>query len=167
MISPIVPVRRLTSADVALYREIRLEALRAHPDAFASTYEKEVAFAEDFLRERLDGSPVFAGFDGDSIVGMAGFYRLDGEKVRHKGVLWGMYVRPSARGKGYSASLAEAVIDHARGCVEILSLSVVTGNDAARRLYERMGFVAYGIERRALKVGETYLDEVLMAMPVA
>ena len=31
-------IRRLTEADAVLYRDIRLEALRANPEAFGSTF---------------------------------------------------------------------------------------------------------------------------------
>jgi RimJ/RimL family protein N-acetyltransferase len=37
-------------------------------------------------------------------------------------------------------------------------------NRRARRCYERMGFVAYGLERRALKLPDRYVDEVLMTL---
>ena len=38
-------------------------------------------------------------------------------------------------------------------------ISVITDNERARRFYDRMGFVAYGLEKRALKIGERYFDE--------
>jgi RimJ/RimL family protein N-acetyltransferase len=43
-------------------------------------------------------------------------------------------------------------------------LTVVASNVAARRLYSAAGFEEYGLERRALKVGSEYYDEVLMAL---
>jgi RimJ/RimL family protein N-acetyltransferase len=46
----------------------------------------------------------------------------------------------------------------------MLGLSVVTTNASARRLYESLGFVAYGTEIRAMKLGETYYDEIHMAL---
>jgi hypothetical protein len=46
--------------------------------------------------------------------------------------------------------------------VEQVQLLVVTDNERARRLYVSEGFVIYGLERRALKLGERYLDEYLM-----
>ncbi len=44
----------------------------------------------------------------------------------------------------------------------MVQLTVVTENEAARRLYEAMGFVEYGYEKRALKHDGRYYDEVLM-----
>ena len=84
-------------------------------------------------------------------------------KRAHKGHLWGMYVRPAARGTGLARQLVEAVLEYARERVELVQLSVIAGNVAAQRLYGALGFVAYGLEERALKVDGRYFDEVHMA----
>ena len=55
------------------------------------------------------------------------------------------------------------MIDFARGRVELLQLAVVRDNEPARRFYASLGFVEYGIERKALKQGGRYYDEILMA----
>jgi len=73
-----------------------------------------------------------------------------------------MYVRSAARKSGLGKILVAAVLDHARGRVEMVQLTVVSENEAARRLYEAMGFVGYGFEKRALKHDGRYYDEVLM-----
>jgi RimJ/RimL family protein N-acetyltransferase len=58
------------------------------------------------------------------------------------------------------------VIEHARPLVEEVCLRVVPSNIAAYRLYSAAGFKEYGLERRALKVGSEYHDEMLMALPL-
>ena len=97
---------------------------------------------------------------------VAGFRVRDAVKLQHKGVLWGMYVRPGARGTGLAAALVQQVVEHARTRVEEVCLTVVTSNASARRLYNAAGFKEYGLERRALKVGSEYYDEVLIALPL-
>jgi RimJ/RimL family protein N-acetyltransferase len=42
-------------------------------------------------------------------------------------------------------------------------LSVVRDNVQALRLYKRLGFSEYGLEKNALKQDGRYYDEVLMA----
>lgn len=158
-----ISIRRLESGDAAAFRAIRLEALERHPEAFQSVYRDEVAVPLAQIAERLARSTVFGASRGDGLVGMAGFFVHQGEKVRHKGVLWGMYVQEEARSLGIGAALVERVITHARTEVEILGLAVVTENASARRLYERLGFIAYGTEPRAMKQNGVYYDEVLMA----
>jgi RimJ/RimL family protein N-acetyltransferase len=56
----------------------------------------------------------------------------------------------------------EHVLAHARTVVSQVHLCVVTENEAARRLYQRLGFTSYGIEPRSLRIGDRYYDEDLM-----
>ncbi len=159
-------IRRLLRADAAFYRDIRLEALELSPEAFGSTFAVESAEPLVWFADRLDAAAVFGAFIGPELLGVAGFFAGQGPKEAHKGVLWGMYVRPKARRTGVSRRLVEAVIDHARHEVEVLQLTVVTDNERARRLYASLGFVEYGIEKNSLKQNGRYWDEVLMARPL-
>ena len=158
-----IEVRRLLPVDAALYRDLRLEALKLGPEAFGSTFAAEHAAPLTWFADRLESSVVFGAFDGADLVGTVGFFIKQGRKEAHKGVLWGMYVRPGARKAGVGKRLAEAVIDHASQCVELVQLTVVSGNKPARRLYDSLGFIEYGIEKNSLKYDGRYWDEVLMA----
>ena len=153
-------IRLLTPGDAASYRAIRLAGLKDTPEAFGSTFEAEAAKP---LADRLTASQIFGAFRGSALLGVAGFAAREGAKEAHKGLLWGMYVRPEARGSGVAHRLVEAVVDFARPLVELIQLSVVVGNERARRLYARHGFVEYGIEKNSLKFGGKYYDEILMA----
>ena len=159
-----INIRRLTSADAAAYRDIRLAGLRETPEAFGSTFERENTQPLAWFCDRLRDSQVFGAFRSTELLGVAGFRICNGEKERHKGMLWGMYVRPDARKAGVGRQLVEAVIDHARDRVEVIQLSVVSGNERARRLYASLGFVEYGIEKKSLKQDGRYYDEILMAL---
>lgn len=161
---PPVAVRRLGTADAEDYRTIRLAALAREPDAFGSVYDVEVARPLDAFAERLATSVVFGAYAGERIVGLAGFKQDDGPKDNHKGVVWGLYVRPSARGQGVARALMAAVIGSARELVEQLTLSVVESNDAAKTFYEKIGFEVYGLEPRSLKSAAGYQNEVLMVL---
>jgi RimJ/RimL family protein N-acetyltransferase len=166
-------IRQLTPGDAALYRSIRLEGLKQSPEAFGSTFNVEFTKPLAWFFDRLSSSVVFGAIrdakilDGKildvKILGVAGFAIRDGEKEAHKGLLWGMYVRPEARGAGVARRLVEAVIAYARARVELIQLSVVVGNEPARRLYARLGFAEYGIEKNSLKYRGRYYDEILMA----
>ena len=160
-------VRRLETHDVASYRELRLEALKDHPEAFLSSWDHEAGKPLAWWTERLETNTVFGGWvDSSPLVGVAGFRAEGAVKRRHKGVLWGMYVRPEARGTGLAPALLQHVVEHARPLVEEICLTVVASNVAACRLYSAAGFKEYGQERRALKVGSEYYDEMLMALPL-
>ena len=157
-------IRRLQIADVEDYRTIRLASLQTEPEAFGSAYEVEVARPLDSFVERLASSVVFGAYTGGRIVGVAGFRQEISPKERHKGVVWGVYVQPDARGQGVAAALIADIIDSARTVVEQLTLTVVQGNDAAIALYRQFGFETYGVEPRARKNLSGYVDKVLMVL---
>jgi GNAT superfamily N-acetyltransferase len=105
-----IDLRRLGAEDAAAYREIRLEALADSPHAFSSTLESEQDQPLDRFAARLADDFVLGAFVGARLVGVAGFYIQPRPKHRHKGMLWGMYVRPSYRAAGIGRKLVEAII---------------------------------------------------------
>jgi RimJ/RimL family protein N-acetyltransferase len=161
-----IELRRLGPDDAKLYRDIRLEGLTDSPHAFASTIDSEQALPPETFAERLAHDLVLGAFRGPELLGVAGFYAQPRPKHRHKGMLWGMYVRPAARGGGIGRLLVEAIIRHAQQHVELLQLFVVSDNLPARRLYQSLGFEEYGLERHATKYHGQYHDDVLMALPL-
>ena len=158
-----IEIRRLGADDAELFRDIRLEALRCDADAFGSTLELESVKPLSWFAERLGASHVLGAFRARKLIGIAVLIVHQSPKMVHKGALVGMYVRPEARRTGVGRRLVEAIIDTARRHVELVQLTVVMGNEPARRLYAGLGFVEYGLEKRALKQGDRYFDEILMA----
>lgn len=159
-------VRRLTPADAAAYRALRLRALREHPEAFTSSYEEESLKPPAHSEERLQHGAAFWGaFSGGQLAGMVG---LDGEqrlKNKHKATVVAMYVAPEFGRRGAGLALMRALVAHAREAgLEMLVLTVTHGNDGARTLYERIGFTSFGIEPRAIKVGARAYAKNHMAM---
>ena len=107
---------------------------------------------------------MFGGFDDGALLGVAGFAIPPLAKKRHKGLLWGVYVREAARGQGLGRALVAHVIEHARARVVQLQVAVVTTNHAARRLYRTLGFARYGLEPRGLACAGRYFDQELMVL---
>lgn len=138
-----VLVRALGPDEVDRYRTVRLEALRADPQAFASSYERELAFDDATWAARLagyDGRPgtVFVAEDGGRVDGMVG---VGLAPTPGEAVLWGMWVRPEARGTGAAAALVDAVVGWARRRdAAAVVLWVMRANAAAIARYERSGF---------------------------
>jgi ribosomal protein S18 acetylase RimI-like enzyme len=156
-------IRRMAPADAVLYRDIRLESLQRNPEAFASTFEHEESQPLTWFADRLAAADVLGAFDDSTVLGTAALSIHQGPKHAHKGVLWGMYVRPNARRAGLGRRLVEGIIELARSRVELIQLTVVQENVQAQRLYANLGFVGYGIEKNALKQNGRYYDEILMA----
>lgn len=158
-----VTIRRLSEADAQAWRALRLEGLERHPESFAAEHAMEAAQPLSYFADRIAQTRVWAAFAGAEMVGTAGLRVHPGAKMRHKGILVGMYVREGLRGTGAAEALVEALVADARGLVEVIHLSVVADNRRACRFYDRLGFAVYGLERRALKVGDRYYDEELRA----
>ena len=158
-------IRPFRPDEAGALRAIRLEALAAHPPAFAERHDVALAMGgEDFAAALAEGA-VFGVWEGEACLGMAGLDRWRGSNVRHKAVIWGVYLSPAARGRGAGEALFQAMIDHARAIgIEVLQLGVGDFNHHAQALYRRMGFVPFGLEPRAVKLHDRFIDEVLMAL---
>jgi RimJ/RimL family protein N-acetyltransferase len=156
-------VRRLTASEGEAFRAVRLEALTVAADSFAMTLDDELKREPSFYGDHLKERPVWIALDDDTAVGMVGFNRMEAARQAHKGTLWGMYVAPSARGKGAADALIAAVLDHARaeGLRQVL-LTCLASNPRAIAVYERHGFKRWGLEPGALHIGEAWLDDAHM-----
>lgn len=151
-----VTVRAATASDWTLWRNLRLRALQDAPTAFGSTYERETGLTEDDWRARLhdeDAAAVLA-FVGGEPAGMGGGYQ-DLPGWLHVVAMW---TDPAFRGRGVGAAVLAHLAAWAAARGLRLHLDVETGNDLARRLYERAGFVATG-EIRPLREGSPHLVE--------
>ena len=156
-------VRRLRASDAVVYHRVRLEGFERHPREFRVAPQDEEALLPGAVAERLEGSLVAGAYGGDELVGIAGFSRFEGAKLRHRALLWGMYVRPVARGGRVGDALMDFLLTEARDQgIEQMILTVAADNERARRLYQRWGFSVYGTEPRAIKLPDGYLDELLM-----
>lgn len=135
-------VRHLCPADWERYRAVRLAMLLDHPAAYGSTFAREVAFAEEVWRERLD-RPVFLAERGDGLpLGSATLLRStpmeDPEIV-------GMWVAGHARGAGVAEALVGACRDRAAADgAEVIRLHVMLDNPRAVAFYTRTGFARDG-----------------------
>jgi len=162
----------LDESDAQLYQELRLSALKINPEAFGSTYEREVKFSLESVVERLkpmkDKFVLGAFDDNGSLVGIVTFMRDNSLKTAHKGSVYGMYVAPEMRGQGLGKSLMLELITKTRNCegLEQINLTVVSENDFAKKLYKSVGFEVYGVERNSLKYNGQYFNEDLMVLKI-
>jgi ribosomal protein S18 acetylase RimI-like enzyme len=158
-------IRRLQRDDASIFRDIRLEGLALHPEAFGASYEEELDHTLSQVGDRIESNVVIGGFANDgTLVGVVAVARSKGAKMRHIASIWGVYVRRQARGSGVSRSLMAAALEEARVNCRSIRLSVTSTNIAGIRLYESFGFSTWAVDTEALKVGDTYYDEILMRL---
>lgn len=160
-------IRRLVAADWALFREIRLEMLRASPRSFGSTHAEWAAKPEREIRDWLTRMHVQGLLDGPRILGCAAYHRHRGNRAAHRADLIAVYLQPAARGQGNMTRLLAALADAARaeGVVQ-MELEVADWNAPAIASYEKAGFRAIGTRPRAMRDGAGFTDDLMMVMPL-
>ncbi|MBM7702839.1 GNAT family N-acetyltransferase [Metabacillus iocasae] len=159
-------IRQLNPSDAKSYRELRLEGLKFHPDAFGASYEEEKNKPLSLYEGRFqsDQSYTFGAFVEGELVGVVTLLLESAMKMKHRANIVAMYVTSSVRGQGIGKQLLLTALTQAKqlSTIEQVHLTVVSTNQAAKKLYESVGFQSYGIEKRALKIGDAYIDEELM-----
>lgn len=146
-------VRRVHASEWRELRSLRLQALREAPRAFGSTFEREAAFPDE--RWQALAASAAAGVEEVAVaaivhgafVAMArGYLARDESNVPPVAWLIAVYVEPRWRGRGLGRAVSAGVVDWARerGASEVL-LHVGDWNDAARRVYEGLGFTPTGV----------------------
>jgi RimJ/RimL family protein N-acetyltransferase len=109
---------------------------------------------------------VLVAVDGGEVLGslLLGPW-TDLESSRHVLEVKGLAVDPAHQGEGIGAALLDAAIARARGLgVRRLVLRVLSGNAAARRLYESRGFEVEGRVREAFLLEGAYVDDLTMGL---
>lgn len=155
-------VRRLGPGDVDAFIELRRAGEASDAHFFRSTAADDEAIGRAGWEARLAREYVVGVDGGGGLVARGGFTRLSGSKLDHKGLIWGMYVRPSHRGQGLASAVLEALLAEAATQVRQVLLTLYAANAGARALYERHGFTVYAIEPEAIRDGKVYHDEALM-----
>ena len=163
-------IRKLRPDDWLVYKTVRLKSLEDAPQAFESSLSEELDFDEAMWRSRLTqslSSFCFGAFsDAGTLCAIAGFRQGHKMKTQHKSYVWGVYVLPEHRSSGLGLRLMESVIQAFNGLFDISSmqLTVTSNNLAALSLYQKLGFVQYGIETDAIRVDGKSYDEILMCL---
>ena len=160
-----ITVRPLAGGERPLYRALRLRALEDAPGAFGSTLAREQALddADWAWRQGLAASsgrdrPLVAECGGEALgLAWAKVDAGDSQVVN----LFQMWVAPEGRGQGVAALLLAEAAGWARSRgARSMELGVIEGNEAARRLYERAGFIPAGAPQ-PVRPGDTRLEQMM------
>ncbi len=103
-----------------------------------------------------------ADVDG-AVVGLAGLSVGTG-RLRHSGHVF-LFIARDWQGQGLGPRLLQALLDVADNWLLLrrVELTVIVGNDRARRLYERLGFEVEGRRKLSVIAEGELKDEWLMA----
>ncbi len=155
--SHVVLCHELSQDEWSRLREIRLASLLESPEAFGSSYEREIAFSEKEWRELFNlNSYLVASIDGKDIAIMF-LEKLRGD---FGATCWvgGCWSNPQYRGIGALRSMFDYVdsVKDQRGW-QIQGLGVFIVNEYAITAYEKLGFKAMGeVQESTRRPGNFY-----------
>ncbi|KAI9738608.1 MAG: hypothetical protein M1834_008112 [Cirrosporium novae-zelandiae] len=170
------PDDKAIHAALQSFKTLRLKALELEPSAFASTYEREIAFTDDiWIDQKWDPSRCQAEWsamiaivgpipsNSGTLVGKAPDCHRQ-SNVDAKFVLQflinGLFVLPTARYIGLGQALIQAALEATEQdeicadapCIKVTVL-VHPSNTAARKLYEKCGFRNASIQEYEVRTG--------------
>jgi ribosomal protein S18 acetylase RimI-like enzyme len=157
----------LTAADSERYKTFFTEGLHQHPDCFRISPSDEAT--ELFpTRNTPDSFTLGLITEAGELAGVVSFAR-EGQirqRLRHKGLLFRMYVAAEHAGQGLGKQLMQEVIRRVQTQTDIeqIVLTVIATNTPAKRLYNQLGFAVFSHEPRAIKNGDQYHDEEQMVL---
>jgi ribosomal protein S18 acetylase RimI-like enzyme len=159
----------VTEMYLDLYREVTTNpalgiSLRPRPP----TRAEEATWFGELYRKILDGDGVASVADeGGQVVGLCTVERNDRTVEVHDIGTLGMMVAPSYRGRGVGRKLLDHALTLSRARFEVVLLTVRADNAAARRLYDQVGFQAFGSMPHGFRRGGRWHEMVWMWMDLA
>ncbi len=165
-------IRSLTPDDLDAFIALRYRAFATDPLSWDHDPATPID-PEEWLPKILETDGQFVlgyflteGRQTPELAGLIGFTRYEKPKRRHRGLVWGVYVSPEARGRQVAKQLLTETIRRARAMegLERITLTVSHHASAARALYTAAGFVEFGREPGASRTGEVAMDEIYMLL---
>jgi phosphinothricin acetyltransferase len=137
-----VNIRRAQRTDVPAMREIFNEVLRNSNSIYR---EEEVTLEERYawFDEKLEhGFPIFGAYEGDHLIGYAGYGTWRAAQGYRKSVELTIYVDQKFRGVGIGSALMKTIIDHAKtDGYHVMIGAIDAANQQSIEFHKRFGFV--------------------------
>ena len=159
-------IRSLRAADAEEYLALLKRGIAEHPALFRSGPEDVANTWAAFVTPSGNDFTLAAFADEGRMVGVVSFAQETKAKRRHTGLVYLMYVARDFEGQGIGGRLLRDLIERVRKIPELthVALTITTVNERAKRLYASVGFEAYAMEKRALKINGMFYDEEHMAL---
>lgn len=161
-----IDIIHLTFTDRDRYKELILKGLKDDSDCFRITPQDEESSPFPTTGQ-IDNFTLGAMHNGQ-LVGVASFKRdgADRMKLRHKGILFKIYVDVNYRKNGIAKRLISEIINCVKRIddIEQINLTVIPTNKHAKVLYEKFGFRTYASEEKAIKWAGKYFNEDQMKL---
>jgi phosphinothricin acetyltransferase len=161
-------IRRAERSDVPAMREIFNEVLRNSNSIYR---EVEVSLEERYswFDEKIEhGFPIYGAYEGEKLLGYAGYGTWRAAQGYRKSVELTIYVDSAHRGSGIGSKLMQTIIDDASlNGYHVMIGAIDSANQASIDFHKRFGFVESArMPEVALKNGE-WLTLVFMQITLA
>ncbi len=161
-------IKEIKSNQVKEYKDFLRSGLIEDEENFRITPNDDLN--SPFPTKDREDSFTLGAYFNDCLAGVVSFTRdgADREKLRHKGILFRMYVDRDFRGKRIANKLIDELIARVTSIddIEQINLTVIANNAIANNLYEKFGFKMFGSEENAIKWKNKYFTENQMALSV-
>lgn len=159
-------ILEITSDQLTAYKSFLTIGLINDEENFRITATDDLS--TPFPTRDKEDSFTLGAYLNNQLAGVVSFARegIDREKLRHKGLIFRMYVAKDFRGKGIAKMLLNECIERVKKMndIEQINLTVIANNENAKALYEKIGFVTFGSEENAIKWKDKYFTEEQMVL---
>ena len=147
--------------EIKAYYDLLVKAITDEPQFFrvAPIDIKDEVFP---TKDTYENFTLGAFSEEGELLGTAGFKRDLFVKLKHKGLIFRMYVSEKAKGQGLGRRLLQALIEKATQdkALKQIYLTVVATNYRAKNLYLSEGFEVFCTERDSIRMAENeFVDE--------
>ena len=143
-----------------------MEGLLKHESMFRISLNDEMN--SKFPTKDTADSFTLGAFVQSQLAGIVSFEREgeSREKLKHKGLLFRMYVSNEFSGQGIGRKLIKELLYYVNALrdIEQINLTVIADNEKAKKLYSRFGFKIFSTEEHAIKWRGAYFAEQQMVL---
>jgi len=163
-----IQIRKLLPNESISYQELRLQCLKNYPKYFTTNYKDEKTKKKLFFQPHIEKSDtnifVIGAFNNNNLIGISGFKRHDRKKINHGGIIIQVYVNPEYQGKNIGSNIIKHTLNEAfkLNGIEQIEIGVISINDNAEKIYKKMGFEEFGLQKNYLKIDSVYYDHKMM-----
>ncbi|MCH6259234.1 GNAT family N-acetyltransferase [Puniceicoccaceae bacterium K14] len=140
-----ITIRRIHTGEGALFRDLRLAALKSDPHAFGSTYESALERSVESWSQQADSTAegssrsTFIAFRNGEPVGISAIYGR--EEKKNEAEVFQVWIAPDLRGSGLAKKMMDTVFDWAESNDYTKIIGEVTQNNGrALSFYRNYGF---------------------------
>lgn len=155
-------IRKLQAADKTFYSELWHNALMEQDEFFRISSEDEPL--PQIQTKFTSESFTLGAFINSTLVGSVSIERDIRKKLKHKALLFRMFVRSAFAGCGVGRALVNEAITQAK-CIDGIRqiyLTVLDTNERAIYLYSSIGFETFAHEPESVRIGNSFIGELQM-----